>query len=349
MIFYYLSSVFAVYCVDQQYMCFDIGLDESGENMIVDWKISNNVGWAGFGVGSSMMHSDMVVAWRNKEKIIISPRFSSGRHLPEYVEIDSLKILTQDTGNPSFWHITFSRPLKQKDGLRLSVNEGINSFIYGFAAESPNSDDPTSGFSFHSNKGAFDHSVVHGSSSGGGRSKLINNDVLRGVHGYILTIMWIIMTPISVILARYCKHIGHKWFVLHSAFQFITVTCTIVLGLLMEDTYAWSFESTHEIVGTIIICIGTLQVYSGCFIHLRYNPSRSSVPKRDKAHGITGFIIWFLSIYQMISGLINSESKLRLYIFSVIALAMLIAMVIMQMQKRRNGAVSYQKVQMGSF
>ena len=323
-----------------------MAIDQAQTNLTVHWKISNSIGWGGLGVGSSMLHSDMVIAWRSNGKVILSPRDSRGRHLPKYTSTNAITLLgniKSQEEDSNYWYVTYSRPLAPLDGLSLLVETGRNSFIYGFAAQSPNTNDASSGFGFHDDRGNFDYDVILAEPISS-KSSTMSSDTLKGAHGNILAFLWIIMTPISVIMARYYKNIGHKWFIFHSMIQFVTVTSTIILGLLMENRYEFKFESTHEIVGAIVIIIGTLQVYSGCYIHLTYDENRAKTPIRDKAHGITGFLIWFMAIYQMISGLNMERSKLKLYFYCFVAATMFFVMIVMQ--RRRKPIAAYQKLDM---
>lgn len=321
------ALAFADYCISGDKMCIQMITDSSGTNVTISLKVSNSVGWAAVGVGKTMSNSDMVVAWKNGKQVVISPRYSMGEDMPAPFK-------SKYFYNPQYafkddnWLLTFTRPLNPtNDGFKNTIMKGANSFIYAYSATGPASSDPAADFQIHSSKGTFEYNVVTGG---------VTVDLLETIHGYGLIILWIILTPISVILARYYKHIGHKWFIAHSGIQFITVTSTIVLGLLMENKYGWGFKTIHEIIGVIVIIIGTLQVCGGFFIHFSYDPSRSRIPIRDKAHGIIGFGIWFLSIYQMVSGVSNDDSKLRLYIFAPVAAIMFFIMIGLQIKRTKG-------------
>ena len=314
------------YCIESQLMCFSALLDQSGLNVTVTMKISNTIGWAAWGTGNTMDNSDMVIAWKSKTGVVISPRYSTAQQIPTLIKTTSLTNQQYNTKDAKNWFVTFTRPLSAIGGFKNAITKGKNTFMYASSEETIDSSDIGASFGKHDAKGTFEFDVATGSGS---------SNLLLLLHGWILCILWIVLTPISVIVARYFKHIGHKWFIFHSFSQFVTVSCTIVLGLLMESKYDWKFKTIHEIIGTVIIAIGALQVFSGFYIHFTYDPSRSAIPWRDIAHGIVGFLTWFLSIYQMISGL-NVENKIRLYAFSAIGILMFFAMVGFQLRKTKK-------------
>ena len=317
---------FADYCVGVDKLCIQMVTDSTGVNVTVSLKVSNSIGWAAVGVGKTMSNSDMVVAWKNGKQVVISPRYSLGEDMP--VAFKSKYFYNpQFAFKDDYWLLSFTRPLNPtNDGFKNTIAKGQNTFIYAYSAKPVNSADPAADFDIHSAKGSFDFNVLTGG---------VSVNLLETLHGYGLIILWTILTPISVILARYYKHIGHKWFIAHAGIQFITVTATVILGLLMESKYGWGFKTVHEIIGTIMIVIGTLQVCGGFYIHFSYDPSRSRIPSRDKAHGIIGFLIWFMSIYQMVSGLSDDETKLRLYIFAPIVALMFFAMIGLQLKRMK--------------
>eukprot|EP00834_Sanchytrium_tribonematis_P003405 NODE_130_length_16779_cov_1.687410.p3 type:complete len:327 gc:universal NODE_130_length_16779_cov_1.687410:8893-9873(+) len=323
--FLLLLIAFCDYCVEGQKMCFQMTTD--GTNITVLWKIANSVGYAGVGFGTSMTNADMVVVWRNSNRVILSPRYSTGESLPEYVKTKSYasQYSLNSANDPNFWFVKFTRPLKPSDGLMTPLISGENQIIWA-AGDAPDSADPSTTFDQHSSQGSFVFNAATGSS---GVSLIVT------LHGYGLLIFWLILTPISIMLARYFKHIGHKWFIAHVGVQILTVLATIVLGLLMENKYSWGFKTLHEIIGIVIIVIGTLQLVSGAVIHFSYDPSRSSIPARDRLHGVVGFLLWFASIYQMVSGLKGNDST-RLYIFSAIAGVMFMSLLVLQVRKSKS-------------
>ena len=315
------SLSLADYCIQNGQLCVQMMTDKTGTNVTISCKVSNSLGWVGIGTGKTMTNSDMIVAWNTGKQVVISTRQSTGNSEPQAFPSRSLSN-PQYAYKDSNWLFSVTRPLQPTaDGFKVAVAKGSNPFIWAYNPTAPQSTDPNADFQQHSQYGAFEYNVVSGNSAAESTT-----DTLTNIHGYALLLLWVVFTPISVILARYFKHIGHKWFIIHSITQFVTIAATTVLGLLMENKYQWKFQSVHEIIGLVIIIIGTLQLCSGFYIHFTYDPSRSRIPISDKAHGIIGFLIWFLSLYQMVSGITFNDDKLRLYIFSALAGIMLLAM-----------------------
>eukprot|EP00835_Amoeboradix_gromovi_P006765 NODE_876_length_3515_cov_0.125293.p2 type:complete len:332 gc:universal NODE_876_length_3515_cov_0.125293:2350-3345(+) len=324
------NLAFSQYCITSQQMCIAMEIDPTGNKITMNMTISNSVGWAAIGTGKSMSNSDMIVVWKTGSQVIVSTRYSSGESLPNYVK-SKITPLPQYKNLEKSYIVSFTRPIAAGEIYKTSITKGTNSFIYALGDKSPSTTDMSAPFVEHTTKGTFEYNVLTGG---------VVKDILPILHGYGLIVLWIIFTPISVILARYFKHIGHKWFIAHSLIQFITISCTAVLGLMMENNYNWTFKSTHEIVGFCIVTIGVVQLMSGLYIHLNYDPSRSRVPTSDKAHGIVGFLIWFMSIYQMVTGLRFSEDdRFRLYIFCAIAALMFCLMAVLQFKRQKHGKI----------
>lgn len=154
----------------------------------------------------------------------------------------------------------------------------------------------------------------------------------KNVHGVLNAVSWGILLPIGAMTARYLKvsrAADPAWFYLHVTCQTAAYAIGVAgwgTGLKLGSDSAGIKYSAHRNIGTVLFCLGTLQVFA---LLLR--------PKKDHKlrlywniyHHSTGYAVIILSIINIYKGfdILDPEKKWkRAYTGIIIALGGLAAL-----------------------
>ncbi|XP_073312896.1 cytochrome b561 and DOMON domain-containing protein At5g47530-like [Primulina huaijiensis] len=153
----------------------------------------------------------------------------------------------------------------------------------------------------------------------------------RNIHGVLNAVSWGIMLPVGAVIARYLKVFptaDPAWFYLHATCQtsaYIIGVAGWATGLRLGSQSPGVQYSSHRIIGIVLFCLGTLQVFA---LLLR--------PKKDHKfrvfwnvyHHLIGYSVIVLSIVNIFKGfdILNPAEKWkRGYIGFLIGLAFVAA------------------------
>lgn len=153
----------------------------------------------------------------------------------------------------------------------------------------------------------------------------------RNIHGVLNAVSWGIMLPVGAVFARYLKVFptaDPAWFYLHVTCQtsaYIIGVAGWATGLRLGSQSPGVQYSSHRIIGIILFCLGTLQVFA---LLLR--------PKKDHKfrvfwnvyHHLIGYSVIVLSIVNIFKGfdILNPAEKWkRGYVGFLIGLAFVAA------------------------
>jgi type IV secretory pathway VirB2 component (pilin) len=136
-----------------------------------------------------------------------------------------------------------------------------------------------------------------------------DNETGTIIHGFLMTIAWGILVPVSLATALFLKHWAPKeegavapWFKVHVILQVTAVLLTfagIVVKLVELDE--WLFNSFHTKLGTVIFALAVFQIVNGM---LRAGKDRGTARTAWQVlHILTGAGTATLSIVAIISGL----------------------------------------------
>ena len=112
----FATIVFSKFCTSQNVVCYTINKSNNTLNVYIDSKTS---GWVGFGVGEDMI-GDIVVAWPNKDKVVVSNRIGEGKRLPEHKDNANLRVVSSKVTESGF-QLNLTRPLTATDGFTASA------------------------------------------------------------------------------------------------------------------------------------------------------------------------------------------------------------------------------------
>ncbi|KAI9172980.1 hypothetical protein H9P43_007111 [Blastocladiella emersonii ATCC 22665] len=130
--------------------------------------------------------------------------------------------------------------------------------------------------------------------------------VALALHGVFMALAWSILSFVGIILARFAKHrLPTLWFPLHRAVFTLVILLTITgLALVVSTTSDGvpHFHSTHGKLGLTVTILAPLQGVLGVVIDKLFNPHRSGVPLRDRAHWLAGYAMLGLGAANTVLG-----------------------------------------------
>lgn len=167
---------------------------------------------------------------------------------------------------------------------------------------------------------------VEASTSDGG-SKDIKSP--RVAHGALMIIAWLFMVPLGIGIARFFKHLGHRWYLLHVGIQISAIIVMIIslIAVFLTTYPKTSFDSPgivmiHAVIGVIVSVMGILvQPILGYLSNKYYNPHRKGAPAYpDKIHWWAGRLTYLLAIANIFIGIDVFGEKAMVWYIVVVAL-----------------------------
>ncbi|GLJ53603.1 hypothetical protein SUGI_1143500 [Cryptomeria japonica] len=149
-----------------------------------------------------------------------------------------------------------------------------------------------------------------------------SHQTLKNIHGMINVVSWGIMIPIGVMIARHAitfQVAYHTWFYIHAicqSFGYIIGVSGWAIGLKLGSYSKGVVRTSHGIIGIVIFCLATLQVFAQLL-----------QPKKDHKfrlywniyHHIVGYSVLILSAINVLKGfnILNPEKKWKNAFFVV--------------------------------
>ena len=152
----------------------------------------------------------------------------------------------------------FTRPYSPASGTP-SLRRGPVDFIWAIGP-SPSSPTSLAQHSFRSS-GTVDLSLTNGSVSELGTSI----GTFFAIHAILMGVPWLLLIPAAILFARYFKDRGGStWFQFHRAVNTLSVLA-VIAALVMGLLRGTRTETTHLILGCIVVPLAVLQVVAGIF------------------------------------------------------------------------------------
>jgi hypothetical protein len=254
------TGVIHSFCEKGQTFCF-YGKPEASGSHIVFTIHSAAEGWAGFGIGNSMLNADMYVGWQNSTRgYTVSRRNPAGYHTPTYNSVDTkgLLVVPLAVPAPAWSKLSFSVRRTLDDSIKTG-----NTYIYAYGVKKATEiDSPVSHFSRHNAYGKIDgldfmsqtasQPIVEQSSSGQ-KDPMIASDkdtyrMIIQLHGIFMFVAWLIAPFIGIFIARYLKDaLGVYWYRLHLGIMFGGTGVLSLLAFILVVLYGGSphFDDLH--------------------------------------------------------------------------------------------------------
>ena len=154
------------------------------------------------------------------------------------------------------------------------------------------------------------------------------------IHGVLMFIAWSVAPFVGVFFARYLKHLGHIWFIIHvTILVLFTVSVTIVavtLEILYRPGPHFKTDYGHGLLGLFIVLTVIAQCILGIVIDIFYKPQRKKIPLFDKIHWWVGRILVIAGITNCFTGtiIIEADSWVRYGFIGYIIVAFAIFLIL---------------------
>jgi hypothetical protein len=133
-------------------------------------------------------------------------------------------------------------------------------------------------------------------------------------------IAWFLCPVVAIYIARYMKHIGHKWYQLHLILFLFGTLLFSSIGLFFIFAYKiFIFPSSiHGLLGVAITALFLIQIILGFVINSLYDPKRTAAPWHDIAHMYLGRLTALIAFGNMGYGvyLLGANYKILFYAYS---------------------------------
>ncbi|KAF3061898.1 integral membrane protein [Daldinia childiae] len=322
------SSVPVQYCPIAE-VCYQVAVPEvsaarDGGNIYLQLRAPISYSWVAFGTGDAMKDSSIFVMYQDGNgNVTVSARTGTGHSMPRYNSIVQLELLdgsgllnNEQTmvanvrcGNCGTW-----------PGGFMSLDDNAAPWIAAWkVGDAINSADPDAQIRYHDahDEWTFDLTVAtvtddanpfvgvrqfDNNNRGVDRGSFADPRMLILCHGIIMTVVMIVLYPLgSALMPLFGKWVIHAVWQL---FAFIIMWGGFGLGIVALQRIQLDFNSTHTILGTVVVGLLGFQPILGWFHHKHF--------MRHQHRGLVSHAhIWYGRAL-IITGIVNGGLGLKL-------------------------------------
>ncbi|KAI1375676.1 CBD9-like protein [Hypoxylon crocopeplum] len=354
-------------------VCYQVAVPESsassnGGNIYLQLRAPASYSWVAFGTGEAMAGSNMFVMYADGAgNVTISPRAGTGHTLPRYNAITQIELLDgsgvfdDDDGEETMVANVRCGNCGAWTGGSMSLSSDAAGWIAAWKeGDAIDSTDLDAGIRYHDAHDEWRFDLTQGTVSDdanpfvGTTAQFDNNN--RGVsssfadprtlivgHGIIMAIVMVLLYPLGSALMP----LFGKW-VLHASWQFLAfllMWAGFGLGIVASQRIRLDFNSTHTLLGTVVVCLMVVQPVLG-WMHHRYFTKYQTRGLLSHAHIWYGRALMVMGITNGGLGLALADaSNTFVIVYSVLAgvvFAIYMAAAIYgEFRRRRNGTGRY--------
>lgn len=305
---------------------------------------STSTGWIGFGIGSTMKNADMAIGYVDNTGPHVYDCFSTGHSPPAIDRINNILDFNGQEVNGQTT-IKFVRKLDTGDTQQDRVIvPGTVDIIVAFQSSTDMNVEHSG-----SNKGSYTINFVTGA--------LTQTGTGLAIHGFLMALGWVVCTVIAQFLAKFFKHIGHKWFILHIVFNVIGLVLILIAFILAIVFATEGFLAKkdkiillHSWLGLLIIILAFLQPILGYLADKYWKPDRLKTPIwPDKIHWYIGRGAQFLAFINILIGFFIYGVKWYIYGIYFVCLTIIVVLYIVLLVRRRNDPIPYGQMALTKF
>ncbi|KAJ1500775.1 hypothetical protein HMI54_012986 [Coelomomyces lativittatus] len=287
-------------CFDSKKLCFSASTNDSSDFVTITMTTTLLPrGWVSVGLGKNMANANVWVIQSTSQgsNVQVTDRFSKGYTVPTEYSDTQIQLLSSPKIQSNEYTVQLTRP---KSAHQFTFLNQPQEFIWAFSETSSGSSLP-----IHTRKGTFSYNAF--TSQGTVDSTFLDSSTALTIHKYSMGVAWHLLAAPAIFTARFLKpQLPKSWFKIHvTLFTLVlllsTVGFTVVMIGLKSET---RFQSVHGLLGLIIFITLYLQFILGVVIDRMFNPKRSKVPLRDRAHWILGFLLFVSAAVNIFIGMV---------------------------------------------
>ncbi|KAI1137877.1 CBD9-like protein [Hypoxylon sp. FL0543] len=275
-------------------ICYQVAVPSSSAssdsgNIYLQLRAPTSYSWVAFGTGSAMADSNIFVMYQDGAgNVTVSPRTGRGHTMPRFNSMTQLELLEGSglangnetmianvrCGNCGSW-------AGGSMSLASSGSDWIAAWKEGSAIDSKQTD---AAIQYHTAHDQWTFDLTQGTvaddanpyvgvrqfdnnNRGVGRGSFADPRTLILGHGIIMAVVMVIMYPLGSALMP----LFGKW-ILHASWQFLAfllMWAGFGLGIVASQRIRLDFNSTHTILGTVVVCLMVVQPVLG-WVHHQY-------------------------------------------------------------------------------
>ncbi|KAI1415580.1 CBD9-like protein [Hypoxylon sp. FL1857] len=311
-------------------ICYQVAVPSSSAssdsgNIYLQLRAPTSYSWVAFGTGSAMADSNIFVMYQDGAgNVTISARAGKGHTMPRYNSMAQLELLDgsglTNNGGTMMANVRCGNCGSWAGGSMSLASTGtdwIAAWKEGGAAV--DSTDPNAAIQYHTAHDQWTFDLTQGTvpsdanpyvgvrqfdnnNRGVGRGSFADPRTLILGHGIIMAIVMVFMYPLGSALMP----LFGKW-VLHASWQFLAfllMWAGFGLGIVASQRIRLDFNSTHTILGTVVVCLMVVQPVLG-WVHHSY------FVKHQKRGIVSHAHIWYGRAL-LIMGVVNGGLGLQL-------------------------------------
>ncbi|KAI0889403.1 CBD9-like protein [Annulohypoxylon maeteangense] len=298
--------------------------DSNGGNIYLQLRAPTSYSWVAFGTGSAMADSNIFVMYSSGTgNVTVSARAGTGHTMPRHNAMIQLELLGGSgltnndgtmianlrCGNCGSW-----------PGGSVSLSSQSASWIAAWKEGAAiDSTDTDAAIRYHDAHDAWTFDLTQGvvtddsnpflgvrqfdnNNRGVGRGSFADPRTLVLGHGIIMAVVMVLLYPLGSSLMP----LFGKW-ILHASWQFLAfllMWAGFGLGIVASQRIRLDFNSTHTLLGTVVVCLMVVQPVLG-WVHHRYFVKNQTRGLVSHAH------IWYGRAL-LIMGVVNGGLGLQL-------------------------------------
>ncbi|XXG98798.1 hypothetical protein Hte_005128 [Hypoxylon texense] len=299
-----------------------VSAEANSGNIYLQLRAPASYSWVGFGTGERMADSNIFIMYQDGTgNVTISPRTGTGHIMPRYnaitqVElqdgsgvVDDVMIANVRCGNCGTW----------PGGSTSLASEAVDYLAAWKTGDAVDNDNPDAMIRYHDAHDQWRFDLTQGTVADDtnpfvGVSQFDNNNrgvsrgsfadprtLIRG-HGIIMAVVMVLLYPIGSSLMP----LFGKW-LLHASWQFLAfllMWAGFGLGFVASQRIRLDFNSTHTMLGTVVVCLMVLQPVLGWLHHRNF--------VKHQSRGLASYAhIWYGRAL-LIMGVVNGGLGLQL-------------------------------------
>ncbi|KAI0387406.1 CBD9-like protein [Hypomontagnella monticulosa] len=348
-------------------ICYQVAVPEAsasadGGNIYLQLRAPTSYSWVAFGTGDAMADSNIFVMYADGAgNVTVSGRAGTGHTMPRHNAITQLELLGGSgiSDGSMIANVRCGNCGSWPGGAMSLDSDGSNWIAAWKKGDAIDSTDLDAAIRYHDAHDEWLFDLTQGTvadnsnpflgvrqfdntNRGVGRGSATNPKIYIQAHGIIMAIVFVILYPLG---SAVMPLLG-KW-VLHALWQFLAfllMWAGFALGIVASQRIRLDFNSSHTILGTVVVSLMGIQPALG-WVHHKHFVKHQSRGLVSHAHIWYGRALLVMGIVNGGLGLqLADASQTYIIVYSVLAGVMFVVYILGAMfgeyrRRRRGGSI----------
>jgi DOMON domain len=220
------------------------------KRVLVQWLVNDTwlevyveaetTGWVGIGFSGDdrMPGSDMVVGFVNSTTALLTDRHTLTQRVQPFLDSTQDVQLLAGSEEGGYTRLRFRRPLAASDAAEIE-DRAVASTRYLLFAMGTDDFAPDGSFLQHIHRGRVEVDLLSGVV---GSVEPVQHGTRALVHGTLMTVAWLLITPVAVYVAAFLKNpLGRWWLPVHAGLQVVAMCLSLAaFGVIISLVQQYS-------------------------------------------------------------------------------------------------------------